>query len=490
MLPRSLPLPRLALFVVALAAVTSSPLSAAAQLPSLPSNNATNNEATAPLPNIAPPAETAYTLGAGDVVGVDIFKVPQYSGESEVAVDGTLNLPLVGPVDVVGLTIDETTALLSSKYGQYLRRPLVTLTLRNRRPLQVGISGEINSPGAYTLTQTGTQAPRLTQLLERAGGVTQVADIRQIQIQRPGREGSQQTFTIDLWQLLETGSSQYDISLRDGDSIFIPTGTISLQDSTLLADASFAASVSEAINVAVIGEVYRPGPYTIRGGQATTRDAGVPGASSGSSTPTTVTRALQVAGGIKPRADIRKVQVVRPTRSGGSQVIDVDLWQLLEAGDVYQDVVLQPNDTIFVPQAVALNPEEVPTVLGSSISPNSIRVNIVGEVTRSGTIELDPNTSLSQAILAAGGFNRRAREKDAELIRLNPDGTVVRRKIPVDFAGGINDENNPILQNNDVIIVNPSALARLSDEIGTVLGPVGQVITNVFSPLRFLNILD
>ena len=487
MLPRSLPLPQLALLCITLAASISSPLSVSAQqLPSLP--GAPGNPATAP--NTAPPAETAYTLGAGDVIRVDIFKVSQYSGESEVAVDGTLNLPLVGPVNVAGLTIDEATALLSSQYGQYLRRPLVTLSLLNRRPLQVGISGEINSPGAYTLTQTGTQAPRLTQLLEKAGGVTQVADIRQIQIQRPGRDGSQQTFTTDLWRLLETGSSQYDISLRDGDSIFIPTGSISLQDSTLLADASFAASVSEASNVSVIGEVYRPGPYTIRGGQATTRDAGVPGASSGSSTPTTVTRALQVAGGIRPRADIRQVQVVRPTRSGGSQVIDVDLWQLLEAGDVYQDVVLQANDTIFVPTALALNPEEVPTVLGSSISPNSIRVNIVGEVARSGAIELDPNTSLSQAILAAGGFNRRAREKDAELIRLNPDGTVVRRKIPVDFAGGINDENNPILQNNDVIIVNPSGLARLSDDIATVLGPVGQVITNVFSPLRFLNILD
>ena len=77
MLTRSLPFPRLALFVVALAAVTSSPLSAAAQLPSLPRNNATNNEASAPLHNIAPPAEPAYTLGAGDVVGADIFKVPQ-----------------------------------------------------------------------------------------------------------------------------------------------------------------------------------------------------------------------------------------------------------------------------------------------------------------------------------------------------------------------------------------------------------------------------
>ncbi|NEZ56164.1 sugar ABC transporter substrate-binding protein [Leptolyngbyaceae cyanobacterium CCMR0082] len=495
MFNRRLSQQNLALLCFALCAmgISTSPANAQLQpLPGLDRNREvpTSRSAAPTSEAIAPPSETSYTLGAGDVVRVDIFRVPQYSGESEVLVDGTLNLPLVGPINVAGLTLGETTELLSSQYGQYLKRPLITLSLLNRRPLQVGISGEINSPGSYTLTQTGTQAPRLSQLLERAGGVTQVAAIRDIQIQRPGRNGEQQTFTVDLWELLETGNSQYDISLRDGDSIFIPTGTLSLQEASFLADASFAASVSQPINVAVIGEVYRPGPYTLQGGRASTGDAGVPGASSSSSTPTTVTRALQLAGGIKPRADIRKVQVVRPTRSGETQVIDVDLWKLLEVGDIYQDVVLQPNDTIFVPVATALNPAEVPTVAGSSLSPNSIRVNVVGEVSRSGVIELPPDTSLSQAILAAGGFNRRARKGEAELIRLNADGTVARETIPVDFAQAINDENNPILQNNDVVIVNPNALARVTDDIGAVLEPVGQVIRNVFSPLRFLDILD
>ncbi|MEA5466098.1 SLBB domain-containing protein [Leptothoe sp. PORK10 BA2] len=489
MLPRTLPPSQLTFFCVALAAITVAPIPATASLPPLPGSSSTVST-TPPPAYSAPPAETAYTLGAGDVVRVDIFRVPQYSGEREVALDGTLNLPLVGPVNVAGLSIDETTALLSSQYAQYLRRPLVTLSLLSRRPLQVGISGEINTPGAYTLTQTGTQAPRLTQLLEKAGGVTQVADIHQVQIQRPGRDGNPQIFTVDLWQLLDTGNSQYDISLRDGDSIFIPTGTLSLQEASLLADASFAASVSQPINIAVIGEVYRPGPYTLQGGLATTRDAGDTGSSARTSTPTTVTRALQLAGGIRPRANIRQVQIVRPTRAGGTQVIDVDLWKLLETGDIYQDIALQANDTIFVPLATALNPEEIPTVVGSSLSPNSIRVNVVGEVTEGGLRELPPDTALSQAILAAGGFNNRAKKGEAELIRLNPDGSVTRSTLPVDFAQGISDENNPILQNNDVIIVNPSALARLSDSIGTVLGPVGQVIDNVISPLRFLNILD
>ena len=434
-----------------------------------------------------PPDETAYILGAGDVVNVDIFRVPQYSGNSEVLVDGSLNLPLIGSVNVAGLSIEAATQRLSDHYAEYLRRPIVTLSLLNRRPLQVGVSGEINHPGSYTLTQTGTQAPRLTRLLELAGGVSQAADVSQVKVQRLAYSGITQVYTIDLWQLLETGNSQYDISLRDGDSIYIPTGRNSLATSALLADASFAADTSQPINIAIIGEVYRPGPYSLQGGVARTGDAGAT-SNAGGNSPTTVTTALQVAGGIRPRADIRQVQIVRPTRSGVSQIIEVDLWQLLEAGDVYQDPVLQAGDTVFVPIATEINPNEIPTVASASFSPNSIRVNIVGEVENSGIRELPPNTALSQAILAAGGFNNRANEIEAELLRLNPDGTVTRLSIPVDFAQTVNSENNPLLQNNDVVIVNPSAIARASDEVGAVLNPIGQVLRNVFFPFQFLDI--
>ncbi|MEL6139777.1 MAG: sugar ABC transporter substrate-binding protein, partial [Cyanobacteria bacterium J06628_6] len=58
----------------------------------------------------------------------------------------------------------------------------------------------------------------------------------------------------------------------------------------------------------------------------------------------------------------------------------------------------------------------------------------------------------------------------------------------VDFAQAVNSENNPLLQNNDVVIVDPSAVARVSDEVGSVLNPIGQILQNVFFPLRFLDI--
>ena len=74
--------------------------------------------------------------------------MPQYSGDRQVLVGGTMNLPLVGNVDVGGLTLTEATDLISRRYSTYLRRPLLTMSVVRSRPLQIGIAGEINRPGS------------------------------------------------------------------------------------------------------------------------------------------------------------------------------------------------------------------------------------------------------------------------------------------------------------------------------------------------------
>lgn len=422
-----------------------------------------------------PPPESAYTLGSGDIVNVNIFRVPQYSGESQVSIDGALTLPLVGKVNVNGLSLDAATNLLSSQYGQYLRRPIITISLSSRRPLQVGIAGEVNRPGSYNIEQSNTQSARLSQVIETAGGITQAANLSQVQIRRPQPSGGMQTITVDLVALLQNGDLRQDLILRDGDEIFLPTSQVPLENAALIADASFASDGSQPINIAIIGEVYRPGPYTIEG------------SGSNGDNPKTVTNAIQVAGGIKPQADIRKVQVVRPTRAGTPQIFEADLWQLISAGNLQQDAILQAGDTIFVPKATELPPAEVSQIAAASFSPETINVNVVGEVQRAGTISLPPNTPLSQAILAAGGFNKnRARQGSAELVRIQDDGTVIKETIPVDFAEGIDEANNPLLRNNDVVIVNRSALATLTDTLGTVAAPLG----GFFSIFRFFDIFN
>jgi polysaccharide export outer membrane protein len=461
---------------------------AAGQVPRTAQPNSSGVSSPA-CPNGCPAqSEEAYTLGAGDRVRIDLSQAPQYSGETEVQIDGSLNLPLVGAVPIEGLTLQQATATVSAAYGRFLRRPNLTISLLSRRPLQVGIAGEVTRPGTYTVSQDGGQYPTLTQLLTNAGGITQIADVRQVQVRRPHRGAPDEVINVDLWQLLQTGNLSYDFTLRDGDTVFIPAGNVNLAEAPLLATTSFSAKSDQPINIAVVGEVFRPGTYTVSGGTARAPEAGVPGQVGTGSLPT-VTRAIQLAGGIKPLANIRQVKVRRLTRTGSEQDFEVNLWALLQEGDARQDAILQEGDTIVIPTASELDPATASQLGAASFSPDKILVNVVGEVTKPGQLQVPPNTPLNQAILAAGGFNNRARQSSVELLRLKPDGTVSRERIRIDLDKGIDAANNPALQNNDVVIVRRSGLASFSDTVGSVLGPLQGVFSLFTLPFNFLRIL-
>jgi polysaccharide export outer membrane protein len=415
-----------------------------------------------------------------------------------VLVDGSLNLPVIGAVTVRGRTLQQASETISQLYARYVRRPLVTVGLLATRPVTIAIAGEVNRPGTYTAGAQGGggagitagQFPTVTQAITLAGGITQSAAVGEVKLRR---RNSPTTYTINLWALLNQGDISQDVALRDGDTLFIPTVVdVNPSDTRTLADASFANRQALPINIAIVGEVARPGPYEITGGGAGT--GGATGAVTGATTgvaagggaaggPPTITKAIQVAGGITSQADVRSVTIRRPTRSGQSKVIEVNLWEMLRTGDISQDVILQNGDTITIPTATAIDPAEATVLAGASISPNTIVVNVVGEVTRAGAIPVPPNTPLNQAILAAGGFNNRAKKSKVDLIRLNPNGSVSKREVEVDLAQGINEEGNPTLRNNDVVVVRRSTVASIGDTLGTVLAP----ITNFFGLLNLFS---
>lgn len=531
-----------------------------------------------------------YLLGPGDRLRIDVFNVPQYSGEYLILSDGTINLQVIGKISIAGLTLDQAEALISQQYARYLQRPLVTLNLTAPRPLQIAVSGEVKRPGSYTISaQDGSQFPQLTQALQLAGGITQTADIGRVQLTRATGE----RVDLDLWALTENGYLSEDPVLMDGDSIFIPKATrIDSERTRQLTSTSFSPPAGEPVRVVIAGEVQRPGPYTvpiqegsqfprltqalqlaggirqsadigqirlIRGatGEAITLDlwkltqdrgnlnndpisldqddpilldgdsifvptatmidpaqtrqlastSVAPAASTpipvvvvgevfrpGAYTvnnetgtePPTLTRAIDLAGGITDIADVRRVELRRLTQTG-LQSIEVNLWELLTSGDVSQDVILQAGDTIAIPTAREVDPTELATLASASFSPDVIQVNIIGEVRKPGLIQVSPNTPLNQALLAAGGFNPiRAKTNSVVLVRLNPNGTVSRQRIEIDFEQGVDPEENPVLRNNDVVVVNRSIVTTVADTAGEILRPVG----NFFSFLNFFSIFQ
>lgn len=451
----------------------------------------------------SPPPATPYTLGAGDRVQVAVFDVPEYSGEYVVLVDGTLNLPVIGSISVRGLTLQQATDVISSQYARFVRRPLITISLLAPRPVVVAVAGEVQRPGTYSVAvggggggagATGGQFPTVTQAITLAGGITQSAAVRDVQIRRRTSPTTEQVYNVNLWELLQ-GNLAQDVALRDGDSIFIPAvSSYNAAETRQLVDASFAPQQIEPVSIAIIGEVARPGPYLVSGGGVGTGGAtgaitgaetGAVGAGGGDAGPPTVTKAIQVAGGITALADIREIRLTRATRTGGTRVIPINLWALLRSGDLSEDVLLQDGDTIIIPTATALNPAEASQLAEASFAPNEIVVNVVGEVRDPGAITVPPNTPLNQAVLAAGGFNPRARRTSVDLIRLNDNGTVSKRRISVDLAQGINEEGNPTLRNNDVVVIRRNTLASVGDTLGNALNPVGSFF-NILGIFRTL----
>lgn len=435
----------------------------------------------APLPSPAPytaQATTlgqqpdAYVLGPGDQLQITVFNVPELTGAYTVLVDGTLSLPWVGDVDVQGMTLREATNLLTQRYSTLLTRPpQVTIGLAIPRPVRVVVAGEVRRPGAYDISfadgggneSVGISWPTLTQVLQTSGGVTEQADVRRIQVIRPNRSGGSSVLQVNLWDLIQSGNLEQDLRLRDGDRVIVSAAARTPEEARRIAAANFSPQEPRLIRVAVAGEIRRPGTYS---NEVAPGEVGP-----------TLTEIIRESGGITEQADVRRVQVIRPTPTGEPMVLEANLWDLIQAGDLEQDVRLRDGDRVLV-SAATIPPEESLRIATSNFSPDSIMVQVAGEVPRGGNLELPVNASLNQAILAAGGLDSpRARSSSVELVRLNRDGTVLRRTYNVDLSAPPNDDTNPILRADDVVIVRRNTLARTTDWLNVLVAPFVGVST-------------
>ncbi len=324
-----------------------------------------------------------YLLGPGDDVRFDVFNVPELTDDESgnrlatdniyrVLADGTISLPWIGSVYVTGMSLEEAAANVARQYEAFIFDPIVTLSLSAPRPIRIAVAGEVDTPGAYTTRQEGAASTEVS-----------VAELR------------------------------------------------------------------------------------------------------------TVAQAIQNAGGITQLADIRNIELIRPQPDGTRDIIPVDFFALLVEGDQSQNALLRDGDTVFVPQAIALSPEEARTLATASFAQDFIEVDVVGEVEAPGRIEIDPNSTLNQAILAAGGFaDSRARTATVTFIRVNPNGTVEKRDIDVDLAAGIDDADNPPLRENDIVLVSRSGAARASDFLNLVNTAASGILDPITGVLNIFRIID
>ena len=244
------------------------------------------------------------------------------------------------------------------------------------------------------------------------------------------------------------------------------------------------------LRVTVTGEVQRPGLYSLglnQSGQLANSDGGESQVIQSQGWPTLV-EAIQTAGGLTARGDLRQVTLMRPDPATGAiRTTTIDYWSALRSGTPVENPLIYDGDSIRIPEAAAAESQELLMVASSSFAPSSITVTVVGEVKSPGEQQVRANSPLSQAVLAAGGLTRRASASTLELVRVMPNGSMIRRQLayaPGDALGG---DNNPPLQDGDVVVVDRHGWAKFNDGLSSTMEPVTPVLNGV-SVFRLLGI--
>ena len=213
-----------------------------------------------------------FPLGPGDVISVKVFQNPDLSGEARVSETGTITFPLVGELKVSGLTTSDVGALIAKRLqdGNFVRQPSVTVGVAQFRSLQVSVLGHVMRPGKYPLEQSSN---RLSEVVALAGGVTAAGADTIWLIRQEG--GKEQKFEIDLPGMLQAGDFAKDLTVKNGDTVFVPRAPVFY----------------------IYGEAQRTGQYRVERGM-------------------NVTQALAVGGGPTPRGTDKGIRLSRRDASG------------------------------------------------------------------------------------------------------------------------------------------------------------------------------
>ena len=235
-------------------------------------------------------AKPDYPLGAGDAIRVQVFQNPDLTIETRVSENGSITYPLIGSVDLGGLSIAvaEQKIATALEKGGFIKKPQVNIILVQIRGNQVAVLGQVNRPGRFPLETANT---RLSDMLANAGGATSGGD--DVAIVTGVRNGTTFRKQIDIPSIFLSDKLQDDIVLQGGDSIYVHRAPVFY----------------------IYGEAQRPGSFRIERGM-------------------TVMQALAQGGGPTARGTEKRLRLHRKAADGSIQALEPQLTDPVLADDV------------------------------------------------------------------------------------------------------------------------------------------------------------
>jgi protein involved in polysaccharide export with SLBB domain len=321
------------------------------------------------LPLLSGPVPSDYHLGPGDNLVLIITGDVELAYGLPVTREGFLVIPQVGQIYAANLTLDQLRDVLYARLGRVysgIRRSAnattrFDVTVASVRANQVFVVGEVGQPGAYQISSLAT----IFTALYAAGGVTERANMRGVEVQRLGKTVA----TLDLYDYVLEGNTRNDVRLETGDVVFVPI---------------------HGTRVRIRGAVLRPAVYELKTGE-------------------TLVDLIKAAGGFRPEAAVERLKVERilPLGDRGTQT----------TAHATIDVPLPGG----IPPAFGLENGDVVLVDALSAAADSYVVAITGMVHQAGSYPWRPGMTLRELMVLARGPRIGAELREAEIARLPAD---------------------------------------------------------------------
>lgn len=158
-----------------------------------------------------------YTIGAGDVLLVSVWRNPELSVQVPVRPDGKVSIPLVDDVQAQGLTTLELKELLTQALSEYVANPDVTVVVQQVLSKQVFILGEVLRSGPIILTRD----LRVLDAISASGGFSAFADKGDIKVIRRSADGDLE-YRFDYDAYIAGRAPGTNLLLRPNDVVVVP----------------------------------------------------------------------------------------------------------------------------------------------------------------------------------------------------------------------------------------------------------------------------
>jgi polysaccharide biosynthesis/export protein len=161
-----------------------------------------------------------YILQPLDLLRIQVFQEPDLERQVRISQEYTINLPLIGNLDLSGKSVRLAEELVRSYYDRdYLKNPQITITVLEYTQRTVQVLGAVNQPGSIAFTPE--QQMGLLEAVARAGGFNRLAERRRVRLTRNFPDGKVENFTINADDVIQ-GNSRDKWMLQKGDVIFVP----------------------------------------------------------------------------------------------------------------------------------------------------------------------------------------------------------------------------------------------------------------------------